>query len=438
MHAVKERVLALLRWSERYSTVDMVYLVRGGSWLSFGTFISMVSAFVLGLVAANYIDPEIYGVYKYVLSFVAILTMATLPGLDQAYIQAVARGREGGFFRLLQKKIVWGLLGSLGSLLCAAYYFINDNYVLTSAFVVVAAFIPFMDSLSLYDDLFQGRRAFALSSKFLVLSQIASTILLVATILYFPQVWALVLAFCAGLTVIRLIFLIYTLRTHAPNNAEDEGTTSYGMQLTVIRASSVIAGSIGGIIIFQVLGGTALAVYAFAVAPTELVRGWMNLMSTLLLPKFAQDSWSVLSFRDFLYKTRLFFGVLILGVGLYILLAPTLFETLFPQYIKSILYSQIYATTLLLTGAIVLFNVILRAKKQVRSLHIANIVSIAVHAALAAPLAYFFGIGGLVFAVLTGKLIDMIVQGYFTFWSTSLTVNARDNNGEENGSIVNT
>src|SRR5690606_7328003 len=92
---VKTRLYKLLRWSERYTKTDMVYLARGGTWLTLGTIAATALAFISALVFANFLPKDVYGTYSFVLSMAAILAIPTLHGMMTATARAVARGYDG-------------------------------------------------------------------------------------------------------------------------------------------------------------------------------------------------------------------------------------------------------------------------------------------------------------------------------------------------------
>ena len=60
---IKNRIILLLRKSEKYTKTDMVYLFSGGSWLVVGQIISSVSALALAVLFANLARVSIVG-YK--------------------------------------------------------------------------------------------------------------------------------------------------------------------------------------------------------------------------------------------------------------------------------------------------------------------------------------------------------------------------------------
>ena len=97
---IKTKIYKLLRWSEKYTKTDMVYLAKGASWLTSGQIISSFAIVLLAIAFANLIPRETYGTYKYVISVVGALSIFTLPGINTAVVQAVARHNDKCLIRL--------------------------------------------------------------------------------------------------------------------------------------------------------------------------------------------------------------------------------------------------------------------------------------------------------------------------------------------------
>src|SRR3989344_3576832 len=128
---MKNRLVNLLRWSEQYTKTDMVYLASGGFWLGLGQIVASGSVFLTSIAFANLLAPELYGIYKYVLSVFGMLAITTLFGMDSAVTQSTARGFEGTITPAFKEKMKWGTLGSLASLAIALYYYAQGNMTLT-------------------------------------------------------------------------------------------------------------------------------------------------------------------------------------------------------------------------------------------------------------------------------------------------------------------
>ena len=132
----------LLRWSEKYTKTDMVYLTKGGSLLTIGQFIASSSAFILSIGFANLLPEETYGTYKYVLSIFPILAIFTLQGMNTAAARAVSNKLDGTIQDSLSYRMRFSLYGSGASLLIALYYLIIGNASLATSFSIIAIFLP--------------------------------------------------------------------------------------------------------------------------------------------------------------------------------------------------------------------------------------------------------------------------------------------------------
>lgn len=437
MHDMRERLITALRWSERYFKTDMVYLAKGGFWLTLGRVGSSLSALALAIAFANLVSPETYGSYKYVLSIAGLFTLATLPGVDTAYVRAVARGKEE-FWNPLFAQMRWGLLGSVGAAFCAAYYFWMDNQTLGMAFAVVALFTPILDPLALYEQLLTGRRAFAAATGVSVAARISATIVIIGTIFLAPNILAAVFAYFFGWTVVRILLLRYTIHTYPPNSDQDPGLVRYGAHLTTMKGAGTIAGSIGNILLFHMGGGSALAMFTLAIAPIEQLRGLLGSIEPLAFPKMARDTWQPGSFHTFIRRIFWFFILLACVVLAYILLAPFLFPFLFPQYQSSIIYSQLYAPTLILSAITAILAVILRAKGEMKKLYVANAISIAATLLSTPILTTLYGVWGVILSVYIIKSTESCAMLYLVFrQNASFSANSNRSNEPENGTSEN-
>ena len=123
MQKLREKTYNLLRKSEKYFKTDMVYLVKGGSWLTLNRVIGSIIALTLAVVYANLLPKESYGLYKYVLSIVSILAITTLPGMDIALTRSIVNGYEGSIKKVIKTKLAWSLLGIITGLGISVYYF---------------------------------------------------------------------------------------------------------------------------------------------------------------------------------------------------------------------------------------------------------------------------------------------------------------------------
>jgi O-antigen/teichoic acid export membrane protein len=403
----KKIAYRLLKKSEKWTKTDMIYLAKGGFWLTIGQGVSSVSVFLLAIAFANLLPPEIYGNYKYILSIVALLAIPTLSGINTAIVQSVARGYEGSVISAFKTKVRWGLLGGLASIALAGYYYFNDNNTLAISFLIASVFIPFMDSFLVYDSYLNGKKDFKRKSTNDIVVRIISTIIMVGVIFFSSNIFLIIGSYFASHTALRAIFFKVTFWRNKLNERKDESMIPYGKHLSLMGVMNTISANIDKMLIFHYLGATELAVYSIAIAPIDQVKLVIKNISILSLPKFSHLKTNdiIKGLKQKLIKMSL---ILLVVSAVYIFIAPWLYSTFFPQYLGSIFYSQIFAISLVFVGPTAILSSLLKAKQKKRILYRYNIFKPMVKISLLFILLGLFGLLGLVMAMVITNVFELI------------------------------
>jgi O-antigen/teichoic acid export membrane protein len=357
----KSTLRRTLQSLDKYTRTDMLYLAKGSFWLILANLLTTVIVLVMSIIFANKIPSETYGVYKYFLSVLGILSITTLTGIGPMVSQAVARGFEGSLYKGLKTKILYGSIGGCVSIGIGIYYLLNNNFQLALIFAFASIFIPFMDSLHIYQNYLQGKKLFDKSSIYISISQAIASGVMIATVFLTQNIYIILLSYLLSWTGIRLFYFIKTTKKYPPNNQIDPKTISLGKHSSYIDIIATLIGSLDSILIFHYLGSVELAIYSFAIAPiTQLVSLFRNI-PTLATPKMANRS--VSEINKLLFKrilTMLGFAILITIV--YIIFAKDIYGLLFPQYLDSIFVSKIYALTMLISIPLTILSAAVNAK----------------------------------------------------------------------------
>ena len=409
---VRDRVYRFLRWSERYTKTDMVYLTSGGFWLTLGQVVSSLSALVLAVAFANLVPPETYGTYKYLLSIASIFAIFTLPGMNTALVRAVAQGHEGLIHSVTRSRVMHSFLGSVVALVGSGYYFLNENVELSLALLVIAATLPVFDTATGSLSYLLGKSRFGLQTTYHMLTQIVSAGILTVTVFFTHNIILILLAYFVPLTLVRGFLYFHITRTISKSEADvdiTKETHTYGKHLTAMQILGVVSGNIDKILLWKFLGPAQLAVYAFAIAIPEQVKGPLKGMSSIMLPKFAAHASIETSLppQHFWYKFLLYTSLLAIISLVYIAIAPLLFHMLFPSYTESIFFSQILALSLI-TGAQTMPATLLTAQKRTRAQYVLTIVRSVTQLILFIVLIPIFGIMGAILATIVTNVINMI------------------------------
>ena len=417
MKNLKKNFIQLLRWSEQYTKTDMTYLVRGSFWFSTGQTISSISAFGLAIAFANLVPSETYGAYKYLLSFAAIFSLFTLPGMGTAITRAVARGDITTIYAATRARILWSLLGTFIAFSGSAYYFLNENIELALAFAIIGSSLPVFDTFTLYRAYLVGKRDFKTQTFYHAIAQGISVTLLVVVLLITDNILSILLAYFLPLSITH--FVLYTKTTrHFKNGKPDKETLSYGKHLSVLNVLGAVAGNIDKILLWKFLGPIEVAIYTFALAVPEQLKGPLKGVSELAFPKFAAQTpeqirvnFPTLLRKLFIYAIALFVISLI-----YVAAAPFIFKIIFPQYMESVIYSQVFmlaSVALVGTVPISLISAQRKLKEQYIFSTVQPILQIIAFVALIPP----FGIWGAIAA-------RLILRVFFVFFALFLTYRA--------------
>ncbi len=407
----KKKLYNLLRWSQKYTKTDMVYLAKGGFWLNLGQGIASVAGLGLAVAFANLLPPETYGTFKFVVSFVAILSIPTLNGMNTALVRAVARGKEGTFYPILKTKMKWGVFGALGALLLAGYYFYNDNSTLAISFLIMAGFIPFLNTLNIWMQYLQGKKNFkALAQR--QSSMKVSTVAIMILALFFTQnLFIILFIHFAANTLIRVAIMLFTLKKYPPNTKKDPPSIGYGKHLSLMGILGPIAKQLDKILIFHFLGPVPVAVYTFALRPINEIKKPLQSLGKLALPKLSQRKATELqeSVPGKMLKLLL---LLLPIVAIYILIAPYFYQFLFPQYTEATVYSQIFALSLLLFPKFLMGQTLTAhaLKKQLYTLQITGPSFKIILLLILLPL---WGIWGAIIALMATEVFGLLLLLYF-------------------------
>lgn len=404
----------ILRRGEKFFGLDLTYIAKGGFWLTIGQFAATGASLLIALVFANFATQEVYGNYKYTLSIVSVITVFTLPGLNYAVATAVAAGNEGNFLHSVFKKIKWGLVGSMASLGLAGYFYLSQSQRgLAIGFLIVAVFLPFMDSVGISNTYLQSKKLFREAITYTTISQVFATLCIVATIFFTHRLGYILFAYFASWTAARLLFLIITLKKFPPNKKIDPAIDAYGKHFTISNALYNVTAYLDSIVLFHYLGAVPVAIFNIAIAPTEQIRGLAKNIPALVLPKLTQRT--IPEIQAVLAKRLgLLFLMGLASATIYTLAAPFLFQIFFKKYHAALLFSQIFSFSLALRLPAIFMSTVLQSKltSQPKSWLYYGTISQTILIILLLVLTRFFGING----VITSRYIYFVISFFIAWW----------------------
>lgn len=413
MKTARNKIYRLLRWSERYTKTDMLYLAKGGFWVTSGQFITSALSLFLIVAFANLLSKESYGMYRYILSLAAVLNIFVLTGMNSAVSRAVAAGDEGVLKVSVIHQLKWNLLMLSAFWVLGGYYFVNGNDLLATSLFILGIFVPSTLALNTYSAYLQGKKEFKIANIFNSTSVFIYVVGVLAAILLSGEVVWIVAAYAITSFATTLFFYFFTLYKYKPPTAIDfKDTLKYARELTLIRLLGPIVSQIDKIVLVHFWGPAQLAVYTLAMAvpvrAMSIIKNWV----ILGFPKFATKTPEEI---NTVFYRRIFQGMFIGAVVavLYIAVSPYLFKYLLPQYLDGIIYSQVLAISFIFAMPGRYVGLLFESQKLSRQIFINSVISSALALLLYVILGIWGGVFGLVLAHVLksflGTLIEIII-----------------------------
>lgn len=410
INELKIKIYNFLRLSEKFFKTDMVYLAKGGFWLTMGQIFSSLSAFLLAIAFANFLSKDDYGIYKYVLAIAGILAIPTLRGMNISIAQSVAQGNEGTAISGIKTKVKWGLLGGLLAIVLSGYYFFNDNYVLGTLLIICAPFLPFKDSFGAYGAILNGKKDFRRIALYGVIPTIINVLTTIAILFFTRNIYYALLFYFIFWTFANLFLLNKTLKSHKLNNILDQQSITYGKHVSLMGVVSTIAGYFDKLLIFHFLGASSVAVYSIAMAPVSQLTGAMGNINPLATPKFSKQTTDNLKYSLKNKNKKIIFIALLISC-VYILFAKFLFEMFFPKYGDAVLYSQILSLSIPFTVASRFRITAIQSRFAQKTLYLYTWSTSITQIVLIFLGGYFYGLIGIAISDLVVSIFQFIATG---------------------------
>lgn len=411
MMMARQKIIGFLRWSQKYTQTDMVYLTKNGLWWVFGkTFVFLITVAIM-TAFAHWLPQKIYGNYQYILSIVAILSIFSLPGMNAALIRIVARGFDRMLYVIFKEKLRWGLMGSVICLIISGWYLFHQNFSLGISFLIAAFFLPFFNAFYLSFFFWQGKKRFDIFGKHLFFLNFLAALVLIPVIFITNNLVIIILAYFGSRSALRGIFFVFALKkAENQNETETKEVLSFGKHFTLSQSAEIFGKEIDKIIIWQIMGPIPMAIYAFAQLPISRIQQIIPVYS-LALPKLSQKNIKEIKNKIFEKFIKLFFVFIPFAIS-FILIAPYIYKILFPAYLESIPYFQALALVLVLTPThLLLASLIAEMKKKELSIIMWGTPLLKI--VLFLILGPLYGIWGIILAILISQTFNSGLTLYF-------------------------
>ncbi len=334
----KRRLKYFLSKAEEYTGIDLNYFGSGAFWLLLAQITNFISALVLTIVLAKYMDAEAFGNYKFALYAIAVLSVFSLPGMNTAATRSISKGAVLNMDKLLFKKMQTALWGSAIAMGISMYFIYTSQPEYVNIFLIIAVLLPFYDSFYLYSSYLKGK----LNFKILSLSNISSRIfqtLTVLFLLFFTNNFNIIFTgYATSFILAQLIFYCISRRNFKSQtlndstelkNDEDNSVVKYAYQLFTVNILGQVFENLDKILIWYFMGAKTLAIYVILLSiPLSIIR-FITPLSELIVPKISRVKLTRELLKKYFQNIRrsllFLFIIFILTANISIWLSPKLF-----------------------------------------------------------------------------------------------------------------
>ena len=403
IHWPKQQLYNLLRWSQRYTKMDMVYFFTSNVWINMGRIVALGGGLILTTAFANLLSQEAFGTYQYVLAGASLIGAFALNNMSGALMRAVAQGKQHVTQGVVRTMMLWSVPASIASAGIGGYYLYQDNMILGFGFLFIAVFNIVSNGYGLAKSVIIAKGEFK-NSFFINIPRSLFPIVVMVLTLFITQnvIWILFAYFFSNAlaTFVLYHFTLWHYRITASD--KDVGdTVRFGKQLSILGFFTLAVSQIDQLLLFHFVGAAPLAIYALALTPVREARNLLDNFLSILFPKIAakekEDARRSLSLR--LKQMTITAAIL---VCIYIALIPLLFIFLFPKYASSILISQVLALCILFQPRGVIDTYII-AHGEIKKRYVAILSSQAIGLVLFCSLIPLFGLWGAVWATVLSE-----------------------------------
>lgn len=413
---LRDRITGLIDKLGSYVHLDLRYYIRNLSYITAGQLVGAGFSVLLSIAFARLLTKDLYGQWNYILAIMGILAILSLPGMNTAIGQAVARGHDRVLTEGTKEKFKWSILGSIALLGVGTYYFMTGSTLVGKCLMISSLFFPFFENLQAFYAFLGGKKQFGKSAKYGVIIQIISISATILIIYFTRNLIVILITYLVSFSLMRGYFFRLVSKTMSSESNDKEALT-FGKKMTLANIPGVISHHRGKIIAGLLLSFSDVAIFTIAQGFQRIIRSLLEPIVGLSFPKLAEmeekEAYSAV-------RKRYLYLVLLTAVvaGISIALCPYIIPLFYSQrYQASVLYAQILLALLVLGIPMsMLIKALFPSQRKVKEIVKFETTRIITSTVLIIGFTLKFGLLGLVLAGVVNGIFMTIYSWWLVGW----------------------
>jgi len=397
-------------YGRRYQ-IDLAYAIKNEFWVYLKLGISLIIGLAVLATFTRLAPKEVFGQYNFILAILAIASLVSIPGLNNAVLRSTARGNEGNYEQAVKTRFLWSLLGIPVLLGVGAYYYYYNTQIIGICLMMSSIFFPLIYAPNTWDSFLAGKKRFDLRARY---GTIQSSINAAAIIgILFLNANHLVLILATHLITNSLLACLLYRRSlkHIGNKTKDDECQKYGYFLTTASVVGTLANNIDKILIGTLLGAPQLAIYAIAIVIPIKLKDLLKMVWAPFHPKISEQGIRIGEVGEKIKRLALPLALMVLGGSvLYWLFIDDIMLLFFStEYMESPMYSKMLLLMILLSIPASFLGTFTIARKKTRSIVLGYHVFPFLKLLIMAGFIYQWGIWGAIWGLNLSVLIQALL-----------------------------
>lgn len=403
----------LIKKAQIHTDIQLIPAIKKGIWVNLGTVVRSLIGFVLLILFANQISEATYGIYRFAYAYLALFSILSLRGADHAILRSSTLGQTGEVRTMFRKRVYWSLIAIPVSLCFAGYYTVQSNLELAKLFILIGVSTPFIFPAQVWASYLNGIKDYKSLGTYEIIQTLIQNIPLILVLLLLEDVFIIITVSTIFFALSHLLVYWHVLRTYPINQNTTQETYALAKHYSVIGTLTQISSNIDQILLFHLLGPIQLAIYSFAIRIPQEVHTILRTTLKISLPTFVIQTSSTLKKSVISKLIFVFYTSIIIFLG-YVILAPFIFQKMFPAYTDAIPYTLLFALSIILAPRILLRNVFI-AQGSKKILYTLEMITTGSKILLLFVMVPLYGIIGAITSLLLVYSLELLLAGAFFF-----------------------
>jgi O-antigen/teichoic acid export membrane protein len=312
---------------------------------------------------ANLIDKQALGTYQYLLAAASIIGAFSLSGAPNAIVRAISKKHFADTAKLFTLSLYSSIIPVAIATIAGIYYLVKGNAI--AGYGIIGGTVAYVSLAHIlrYNAAYLGLQKFKEANQILKIRTLAPLFFVLPLLFFLPNPALLAIAYFGGSAIAISLLLTLTggrayikhiVRTPTANEATED-SVPFALHQSIIQIINVGTSHLDKVLIFQLLGGPATAIYYIATSIPDRLRDMIKQFEPFLFSKFANHSIAA-AVQGVAGK---FWFIVFSAVPIYlayIIAAPFVYSYILPQYADTLALTLIYGLTIMSGAAIVPYS----------------------------------------------------------------------------------